>query len=71
MKPAWGPKAMPAIITIPVIALKLGTGMATRPATASAAITARITNSRAWGRLASNTRKKGAIASRITRVLVR
>ena len=62
---------MPAIIMMPVLALKLGTGMATRPATARAAITAMVTSSLAWGFRDSKRKKKGSMASRITRVLVR
>ena len=55
---------------MPKIALKLGMGMATRPATASAHITASTTSSRAWGLRPSKARKKGISSSTITSVLV-
>ena len=38
---------------------------------ARAAITVRITSSLAWGRRASNRRKKGSISSMMIRVLMR
>ena len=71
MKPASGPKAIPVIIMTAVMGLKFGIITATREATASAHMTASVTNSRAWGFLVSKARKNGIMISITIRVLVR
>ena len=63
---------MPVIMMMPVMVFRYGEkANTTRDTAASAAITARITSSLAWGRRDSNRKKKGSMISMTTRVLMR
>ena len=63
---------MPVIIMMPVMVFRKGEKeTATRDTAASAAITVRITSSRAWGLRASKRKKKGSISSMMIMVLMR
>ncbi len=71
-KPASAPKAIPAIMMMPVIGLNPGRkANAARDTAARADITATVTSSRVWGRRDSNEKKNGSMVSTTTSVLVR
>ena len=70
IKPASGPNAMPESMIMAKIALKCGSGITTRAATASAESPAITTSSRACGFRLSNASRNGTISSAITSVLV-